>query len=68
MKHLQKAKKVTAKIFYAGNGHCKGVYQFDCGLDAKRFVEQMASSSSKSLYVIIEDAFNTLYQGDGRKV
>ena len=67
MKHLQKAKKVTAKIFYAGNGHCKGVYHFDCGLDAKRFVEKMASSS-KPLYVIIEDDFNTLYQGDGRKV
>ena len=67
MKHLQKAKKVTAKIFYAGNGHCKGVYQFDCGLDAKRFVEKMASSS-KPLYVIIEDKYNTLYTGDGRKV
>ena len=67
MKHLQKAKKVTAKIFYAGNGRCKGVYHFDGGLDAKRFVEEMASSS-KPLYVIIEDDFNTLYQGDGRKV
>ena len=67
MKHLQKVKKVTVKVFYAGNGHLKGLYHFDCGLDAKRFVEKMASES-KPLYVMIEDDYNTLYTGDGRKV
>ena len=67
MKHLQKAKTVTAKIFYAGNGHLKGIYTFGCALDAKRFVEKMAVES-KPLYVMIEDEYNTLYLGDGRKV
>lgn len=67
MKHLQKVKKVTAKVFSAGNGHFKGSYEFTCALDAKRFIEKMASTS-KPLYVIIEDGYNTLYTGDGRKI
>jgi len=67
MKHLQKVKKVTAKVFSAGNGHLKGIYEFTCALDAKRFVEKMASVS-KPLYVMIEDEHNTLYTGDGLKV
>ena len=67
MKHLQKVKNITVKVFYAGNGHTKGIYHFTCGLDAKRFTEQMAASS-KPLYVIIEDDYNTLYIGDGLKV
>ena len=67
MKHLQKVKKVYAKVFYAKNGHFKGYYEFDCGLDAKRFIEKMAATS-KPLHVIISDEYNTLYIGDGRKV
>lgn len=67
MKHLQKVKHVQARVFYAGNGHFKGIYHFTCGLDAKRFIEKMAQTS-KPLFVIIEDDFNTLYEGDGRKV
>jgi len=67
MKHLQKVKNITAKVFYAGNGRCKGIYHFTCGLDAKRAIEQMAASS-KPLRVIIEDDHNTLYIGDGREI
>ena len=67
MKHLQKAKKVIVKVCYARNGHFKGMYEFNCALDAKQFVEKMASTS-KPLRVIIEDKYNTLYVGDGLKV
>ena len=67
MKHLQKVKNVTAKVFYAGNGHLEGIYHFTCGLDAKRFIEQKAMTS-KPLYVMISDDYNALYVGDGRKI
>ena len=67
MKHLQKIKNVYVKVFYAGNGHLKGIYHFTCALDAKRFIEKMAATS-KPLYVMIEDDFNALYVGDGLKV
>ena len=67
MKHLQKAKTVYVKLFYAGNGHHIGNYQFECALDAKRFVEQKAKVS-KPLLVLISDKYNALYRGDGKKV
>lgn len=67
MKHLQKVKHVSARVFYANNGHFKGIYHFGCALDAKRFIEDLAATS-KPLHVIIEDDYNTLYIGNGIKI
>ena len=68
MKHLQKIKEVTVRVFYRNNGHFKGVYQFNNGLAAKRFCEEMNEKSEKPLRFIIEDKQNTLYDGDGTKI
>jgi len=68
MKHLQKIKEVTVRVFYRNNGHFKGVYQFDCGLAAKRFCEEAREKAEKPLRFIIEDKYNTLYDGDGARI
>lgn len=68
MKHLQKIKEVTVRIFYVKNGHFKEMRVFNCALDAKRFVEDMAQKSEKILDFYIEDKYNTLYHGNGLKV
>ena len=67
MKHLQKVKNVYVKVFFAKNGHLKGRYQFDNGLSAKRFAEEMARNTDKELYIMIEDDYNTLYKGNGKE-
>jgi len=47
MKHLQKEKTVTVKVFYAKNGHLKERQIFDNALKAKRFTENLANTCDK---------------------
>lgn len=68
MKHLQKIKTVYVKAFYAKNGHYKDTYTFNCGLDAKRYVEAMAATTKTEMLFIISDEHNELYRGNGKKV
>jgi len=67
MKHLQKEKTVTVKVFYAKNGHLKERQIFDNALKAKRFTENLANTCDKELYIMIEDKYNTLYTGNGKE-
>ena len=68
MKHLQKAKEVTVRVFSKNNGHFKNSYKFTCALDAKRFCERMSAEAIKPLWFIICDEQNELYRGDGMKI
>ena len=68
MKHLQKVKEVTVKIWYAKNGHFKAIEIFPNALEAKRFAERIARATDKELYIQISDRWNNLYEGNGLKV
>lgn len=68
MKHLQKVKNVYVKIFSAKNGHYKGTYQFNCALDAKKYVKNAKATSKIDLRFMIYDDFNDLYDGDGSDI
>ena len=66
LKHLQKAKKVSVKVWYAKNGHWIGVWDFGCALEAKRFCEKVCAEAKKELFFSISDTYNQLYYGPAK--
>lgn len=73
MKHLNKKKSVFVKVFVGNKS--KGIQEFNCALDARRYVQaeytKYSAKTTKLLFMVWDECkghINDLYYGDGHNI